>query len=116
MWSNASARGYVWIYLDMFGYFLYFLNKIFFKEEEYPSTFKIMIWDKIFIPVTILLDFLSFYKFGKNISEDEFCKLAVNEIENKISNLFIKGKFKENGLITVKSVKDKLAFKQFLKK
>ena len=39
-----------------------------------------------------------------------------NEIENKISNLFIKGKFKENGLITVKSVKDKLAFKQFLKK
>ena len=24
------------------------------------------------------------YKFGKNISEDEFCKLAVNEIEKKI--------------------------------
>ena len=55
------------IHLDMFGYFLYFLNKIFFKEEEYPSTFKIMVWDKIFIPITILLDFLSFYKFGKNI-------------------------------------------------
>ena len=24
------------------------------------------------------------YKFGKNISEDEFCKLAVNDIEKKI--------------------------------
>tara|TARA_Y100000768_G_scaffold368863_1_gene333238 strand:- start:4249 stop:6234 length:1986 start_codon:yes stop_codon:yes gene_type:complete len=39
-----------------------------------------------------------------------------NEIENKISNLFIKGKFKENALITVKSVNNKLIFKQFLKK
>ena len=38
-----------------------------------------------------------------------------NEIENKISNLFIKGKFKENALITVKSEKNKLLFKQFLK-
>ncbi len=55
------------IYLDMLGYFLYYFNKIFFKEEEYPSKFKIIIWDKIFIPITIILDFLSFYKFGKNI-------------------------------------------------
>mgnify|MGYP001364178943 CR=1 FL=1 len=39
----------------------------------------------------------------------------INEIENKISNLFIKGKFKENALITVKSEKNKLLFKQFLK-
>tara|TARA_Y100000996_G_scaffold11439_1_gene9269 strand:+ start:185 stop:2182 length:1998 start_codon:yes stop_codon:yes gene_type:complete len=38
-----------------------------------------------------------------------------NEIENKISNLFIKGKFKENALITVKSEKNKLLFTQFLK-
>ena len=39
-----------------------------------------------------------------------------NEVENKISNLFIKGTFKEDALITVKSAKDKLIFKQFLKK
>ena len=55
------------IYLDFLGYLLYFLNKIFFKEEEYPSKTKILIWDKIFIPVTIILDFLTLYKFGKNI-------------------------------------------------
>ncbi len=55
------------IYLDTLGYLLYFLNKIFFKEEEYPSKTKILIWDKIFIPITIILDFLTLYKFGKNI-------------------------------------------------
>ena len=55
------------IYLDALGYLLYFLNKNFFKEEEYPSKTKILIWDKIFIPITIILDFLTFYKFGKNI-------------------------------------------------
>tara|TARA_Y100001958_G_C21187307_1_gene516085 strand:+ start:758 stop:1438 length:681 start_codon:yes stop_codon:yes gene_type:complete len=65
--NNKKLRIKKLIHLDMFGYFLYFLNKIFFREEEYPSTFKIMVWDKIFIPITILLDFLSFYKFGKNI-------------------------------------------------
>ena len=32
-----------------------------------PSKTKILIWDKIFIPITIILDFLTFYKFGKNI-------------------------------------------------
>ena len=55
------------LYLDMIGYFLYFLNKMFFKEEVYPSKFKIFLWDKIFTPITIVLDYLSFYKFGKNI-------------------------------------------------
>lgn len=55
------------IYLDFLGYLLYFLNKIFFKEEEYPSKTKIQIWDKIFIPITVILDFLTLYKFGKNI-------------------------------------------------
>ena len=54
-------------YIDCFGYFLYFLNKIFFKNEIYPSKIKIFIWDKIFIPLTFFLDFLTFYKFGKNI-------------------------------------------------
>ena len=55
------------VYLDMVGYFLYFLNKIFFKEEAYPSNLKVFLWDKIFTPITILMDFLTGYKFGKNI-------------------------------------------------
>ena len=55
------------IYLDLLGYFLYFFNKIFFKEEVYPSKFKIFIWDKIFSPITIILDFITGYRFGKNI-------------------------------------------------
>ena len=54
-------------FLDFFGYLLYYLNKVFFKEETYPSTLKIFIWDKIFTPFTIAVDFLTGYKFGKNI-------------------------------------------------
>ena len=54
-------------FLDFFGYTLYFLNKIFFKEETYPSKLKIFIWDKIFTPFTIAVDYLTGYKFGKNI-------------------------------------------------
>jgi SAM-dependent methyltransferase len=54
-------------YLDSIGYFLYFLNKIFFKEETYPSKFKIFLWDKFFTPVSIIFDKLLNYKFGKNI-------------------------------------------------
>ena len=54
-------------FLDFFGYLLYYLNKIFFKEETYPSNLKIFIWDKIFTPFTIIADYLSGYKFGKNI-------------------------------------------------
>ena len=54
-------------FLDFFGYLLYYLNKIFFKEETYPSNLKIFIWDKIFTPFTIAVDFLTGYKFGKNI-------------------------------------------------
>ena len=55
------------IFLDLLGYMLYFFNKIFFKKEEYTSKIKILIWDKIFIPITIILDFITMYKFGKNI-------------------------------------------------
>ena len=55
------------IFLDFFGYILYFLNKIFFKDEIYPSKFKIFVWDKVFSPITIVLDFITRYKFGKNI-------------------------------------------------
>ena len=55
------------IYLDMVGYFLYFCNKIFFKEEIYPSKIKVFLWDKFFSPITIVLDFITNYKYGKNV-------------------------------------------------
>ena len=54
-------------FLDSMGYFLYYLNKIFFKKEIYPSNLKIFIWDKFFTPLTMIVDFLSGYKFGKCI-------------------------------------------------
>jgi|TARA_B100000953_G_C17942328_1_gene397374 trans-aconitate methyltransferase len=54
-------------YLDSMGYFLYLLNRIFFKEEIYPSKLKIFLWDKLFTPISIILDRFLNYKFGKNI-------------------------------------------------
>jgi len=53
--------------LDSLGYLLYFLNRIFFKKETFPSKFKIFIWDKICTPFTILMDFFTNYKIGKSI-------------------------------------------------
>ena len=55
------------IFLDLFGYILYFFNKFFFKDEVYPSKFKIFLWDKIFTPITIIMDYITRYKLGKNI-------------------------------------------------
>jgi len=55
------------IQLDCCGYLLYHLNNLIFQKDVYPSKFKIFIWDKIFTPMTIVLDFLLKYKFGKNI-------------------------------------------------
>ena len=54
-------------FLDTMGYFLYLFNKFFFKKEVYPSKFKIFIWDKIFTPLTIVVDFIFRYRFGKCI-------------------------------------------------
>ena len=54
-------------YLDSAGYFLYYLNKLFFKNESYPSAFKIFVWDKFFTPISLFLDYLTNYKFGKNV-------------------------------------------------
>ena len=54
-------------YLDSLGYFLYYLNKIFFKEEIYPTKLKIFLWDKLFTPFSMILDKLLCYKFGKNV-------------------------------------------------
>ena len=55
------------IFLDFFGYMLYYLNNFFFKKDVYPSKTKIMIWDKIFTPLTIFADFCIGYTVGKNI-------------------------------------------------
>ena len=63
--KNANVRKS--FFMDSFGHLIYFLNKLIFSKEVYPSKFKIFIWDKIFIPITYIVDFLSFYKFGKNI-------------------------------------------------
>ena len=54
-------------FLDSMGYFLYYLNKLFFKKEVYPSKLKIFIWDKLFTPISIVADFIFRYKFGKCI-------------------------------------------------
>lgn len=54
-------------FIDSLGYFLYFLNKIFFKKDENPSKFKIFIWDKFFCPISIFIDYILNYKVGKNI-------------------------------------------------
>ena len=54
-------------YMECMGYILYYMNKLIYINEVYPSNFKIFIWDKIFTPITIMLDFLTRYKFGKNI-------------------------------------------------
>ena len=54
-------------YIDCMGYILYYMNKLIYKNETYPSSLKIFIWDKIFTPITILLDFLTAYRFGKNV-------------------------------------------------
>ena len=49
------------------GYFYITLIKLLFSKETYPSTLKVQIWDKIFTPITILVDFILGYKFGKNV-------------------------------------------------
>ncbi len=54
-------------FLDCMGYFLYYINGIFFKDDVYPSKLKILIWDKIFTPITFFLDKILNYKFGKNL-------------------------------------------------
>ena len=63
--KNANIK--TSFFIDSFGHLLYFLNKFLFSKEVYPSKLKVFIWDKIFIPITYIIDFLSFYKFGKNI-------------------------------------------------
>ncbi len=53
-------------YLESAGMFLLLLNKFLFKSN-YPSKKNIVVWDKLFIPVSKGLDKISFYSFGKTI-------------------------------------------------
>ena len=64
-YKNAELKKL--IYVDAMGYFLYFLNKILFSKESYPSSIKVQIWDKLFTPITFFIDLITGYKFGKNI-------------------------------------------------
>ena len=52
--KNANVRKS--FFMDSFGHLIYFLNKLVFTKEVYPSKFKIFIWDKIFIPISYLID------------------------------------------------------------
>jgi len=54
------------IYIDSSGYIVYKLFKIF-LNTDYPKKFMIIIWDKIFIPISFILDWLLKYKIGKNL-------------------------------------------------
>ena len=57
---------------DTMGWILYYLNKIFYKNEKYPSKLKIFLWDKIFTPITSIADFLLMYKFEQLKPKLEF--------------------------------------------
>ena len=54
---------------------LLMVASLFFKKEKFPTKFKIFIWDKIFTPISIIIDFLLGYKIGK-------CILAVYKKTN----------------------------------
>ncbi len=53
-------------YLESTGMLLLLLNKFIFRRN-YPSGRHVKIWDRIFIPVSRLLDRIIFYSFGKTI-------------------------------------------------
>lgn len=53
-------------YLDTAGFFSSLLNKLLLRQK-YPSVKQIAFWDKFLIPVSMLLDRLFMYSFGKSI-------------------------------------------------
>ena len=72
--NNAKVKKT--FYVDSLGYVLYYLNKIIFKKNIYPTNFQVLLWDKIFVPLAMIFDFLTLYKFGKNI----ICVIEKNNI------------------------------------
>ncbi len=53
-------------YLDSLGCILSFSNKIFLKQS-YPTVPQIKFWDRVIVPVSRLLDRLSFHRIGKSV-------------------------------------------------
>lgn len=53
-------------YLETSGFFLLFLNK-FFSKKNYPSKITILVWDRIFIPLSKIIDKILFHSIGKTI-------------------------------------------------
>ena len=53
-------------YLDSSGYLIYRLFKLFLNSLN-PKKFMVYIWDKIFIPISFVLDKFLNDKFGKNL-------------------------------------------------
>jgi len=56
-------------YLDSLGLFASLMNK-FFLKQEYPTIEQIKFWDKKIIPISKIIDKLSFYVFGKTVIGD----------------------------------------------
>jgi len=53
-------------YLDTAGFFSSLANRLFLKQE-YPLEKQIIFWDRFLIPVSVFLDKIFFYSFGKSI-------------------------------------------------
>ena len=53
-------------YFDSVGWLLSFLNKVFLKSSS-PSKRQILFWDRFVVPLSIIVDKLLGFKFGKNI-------------------------------------------------
>jgi hypothetical protein len=53
-------------YLDSSGYLIYRIFKLFLNSSN-PKKFMVYIWDKIFIPISFVLDKFLNDKFGKNL-------------------------------------------------
>lgn len=54
------------MYIDSLGYFVSFINK-FISRNSLPSFFHISFWDRKLIPISIILDKLINYSFGKTV-------------------------------------------------
>ena len=53
-------------FMEVSGMFLLFFNKYLFRKK-YPSLWVIKIWDRMLVPVSKVLDRLTFYSLGKSI-------------------------------------------------
>ena len=53
-------------YFDSLGWFLSFANKLILRSST-PSLRQVLFWDRVLLPVSIFLDKIIDYRFGKNI-------------------------------------------------